>query len=1441
MSKRRALLIGVPKYLSDSIKDLEFIPHDIRRLHESLETSGYLVETVGIEETKPVSIGILRSAVRKICREANKGDTLFVCYSGHGLHYKGQSYLVPYDVDIGDPNIEDYLVPVDFGKEFEVSLASTILFFIDACREGIDYGSQSIVHYMRWGEDKLHFAKKRAFAYIFSCQAGEVSRYLEGSDGFSLFSRALAEVVHKDNQIKTFGQFRKYLQHRLDELAETNKKPRQKIRIRSESGAINNILDSCIICSTTQSSVIAPSIESRWSQFAMENELWNENSPLIDQNIEDLKFHVGQLAGLCQNQWECAMVSLPRNPWCDELFPIRVVERIAFLVSQSKESIGLNPAEISILIAAPFVYEAVLSSALIRAAEINPFDLKLTNVMTGIRGSLEKTYLSNPHFIRKAEYLKTQDMEKEHDAIASWLMFKSLLRLPEIWAEHPQGYISEDIIAILLKPKESQFDLTRDTLNKCRLLEMARCIHADPERIGSTDRPIELKTDVYLTPGMQSEQNMREKFLAYILALAGKMALDVRTFSELLVDHIGLSDPLTPEEVVRTASKATWYPDAGRRSLKVNCRHPALDLELREQVRNANSIIDIILQKVHKKQDYMELLHGIPIRLTTHHILPEILDSGGPAYQTPHLRFQLSHNEIRELLMGDQLYGDPTLAIRELYQNALDACRYRLARTNYLKQMGKEVSIDWEGEIIFKQGIDKGRPFIECKDNGIGMGIRELKDAFSKAGRRFSDLPEFIEEQAEWLQSNSAIRLYPNSQFGIGVFSYFMLADELLIDTCRLDRWCNPIQRFAVQISGSGSLFRIIPKATSKDAGTCIRLYLTKTEYKGKRLSCLETLEKHLWVAQFKTTVFDIDKSETWLPDIFKNPEKKDILCSGNKDKVWWINHSNYSKSGLLLSDGIVTDQKFDCAVVNLTEKFRPRLTLDRQKVLNWDKNQLKNLLRSNADAFKVRPKWLTYNWLWKLEKVDFVATANIINVLLSQDKSVELPVSINDNKKNKFPLDVIGCFHLDEKLFDVLSEGNYSGRYDRFDNMRLINKLESLERKLFKNLQTFKNGTLKSKLKNLLNDLERMKNTTQFSDINFDFKGFSQIIRNISEKLQTLEIRSFESEIESLLSDLDNQNQLILAAEKVAIAEKEEHRRHAVDRLKKRLPKFLFSYRVQLLKRNGLKLPSWFTFDKGQIGSIENFPILQAGDAILLSIKLNGEPPWINSFVTAIHMAMASLKYNISFNNVFDQLKRFQPMGIKIQDIDLPEVPEILFEDGDQIVFSDSINGEGPWITGKVLGSRILRVSEKLNEPVGNLLRRFQKYASLGITIPDVEPDLFEDVTASKQDLILISKNLNGKSPWIEKEIPISHILNASEKLNETFENVLKQLQKYSLLKGIQISYNNLERIDDKIFSINDVFQILKGKDIDFLFEKLKFLQKSDGEKHDEDTQPKG
>ncbi|MEM7028853.1 MAG: caspase family protein, partial [Chloroflexota bacterium] len=705
---------------------------------------------------------------------------------------------------------------------------------------------EQVSYAQHWGEGVISESNK--IVYIFANQPGQTSQSIENGRSFSLFSQAFSEVIKADYAATTVQAVIDGVQQQMIALSATHDVWKQKITLKTnmDDAASYHIANGP---DHKQGKQIEDNI---WVRKAMDNGLWEADGVAGETSAHDLKEAVKSLTIACRAELEASNEAIPHNIWRDEHFPVRVIERLEFLITHSASSLTLSPAEAALLIISPFLLEAVFANALIAAAQDNPLDMKETGDTSGIRGALEKTYQSRPDLVRRAKQLLDQQKKEEHDALALWLLYRTLLRMPEVWQPSNEGgYISETLIDALAHPKSiCRYSSSKETLTQSRLLELAHYVYTDPERI---DRLNILQVTVNLAPGMWHEQHIREKLLAYLLMLAGRMAIDVRQHSEILVDHIGLSDSFALSEIIQSAADAQWLPDAQGRSLQVICSHPALHIAFQQYTQKANTILERLQRKVHEKEDGLEVLDKLPYHFSDHNIQALEFENGKPAYEKPLLHFQLAQNQVREILMGEHLYGEPNLAIRELYQNALDACRYRLVRTTYLNRVNEHNQIEWEGHIVFRQGVADGRPYIECEDNGIGMGWRELTDAFSQAGRRFADMPEFIEEQAEWYQFDPELKLYPNSQFGVGVFSYFMIADELEIETCRLDReGASSGQTFQVQIAGSGSLFRVNTSSTQREAGTRIRLYLNQTEGKG-RVSCLDTLKELLWIAQFKT------------------------------------------------------------------------------------------------------------------------------------------------------------------------------------------------------------------------------------------------------------------------------------------------------------------------------------------------------------------------------------------------------------------------------------------------------------------------------------------------------------------------------------------------------------------------------------------------------------
>jgi hypothetical protein len=241
----RALLIGVPDYSSEAITDLTFVSNDLSSLSDALGNVGYEVSLLGGPgEGSPTHNSIIHR-VYQFCRHGvQDGEVAVLYFSGHGLHYKGRDYLVPADATLGDELIEQVMVPLDFAAAYEQSRASAIFFFVDACRDGIDLGEKGSLGYQQWSQGKRETVRHQQAAYIFSCGPGEVSRFVPGEDGFSLFSRALSDTLLncRPESTLTFGRVSREVQRRVDELADKYEKKRQSVRIIAESGSDDSAL-----------------------------------------------------------------------------------------------------------------------------------------------------------------------------------------------------------------------------------------------------------------------------------------------------------------------------------------------------------------------------------------------------------------------------------------------------------------------------------------------------------------------------------------------------------------------------------------------------------------------------------------------------------------------------------------------------------------------------------------------------------------------------------------------------------------------------------------------------------------------------------------------------------------------------------------------------------------------------------------------------------------------------------------------------------------------------------------------------------------------------------------------------------------------------------------------------------------------------------------------
>ena len=206
--------------------------------------------------------------------------------------------------------------------------------------------------------------------------------------------------------------------------------------------------------------------------------------------------------------------------------------------------------------------------------------------------------------------------------------------------------------------------------------------------------------------------------------------------------------------------------------------------------------------------------------------------------------FRPNTAKLLELLSGIQLYKEPLAAVRELLQNAFDAVKEQIA----LERLEGDPTDEKRSDAITAlQSVElrfeerDGRFWLLCIDSGAGMtrAIIEKYLLVSGSSRRHDILE--LERRCE----AAGFKLGRTGRFGIGVLSYFMLADHVEIRTRRsTERGDAEAHGWQFQTEGVGS-FGELRRDSQIKRGTTVGLRLRR-EVVISRDEFLSRLRKYL-------------------------------------------------------------------------------------------------------------------------------------------------------------------------------------------------------------------------------------------------------------------------------------------------------------------------------------------------------------------------------------------------------------------------------------------------------------------------------------------------------------------------------------------------------------------------------------------------------------------
>ncbi len=263
------------------------------------------------------------------------------------------------------------------------------------------------------------------------------------------------------------------------------------------------------------------------------------------------------------------------------------------------------------------------------------------------------------------------------------------------------------------------------------------------------------------------------------MRLSDLLDFDAKRTPSVLYSHLFVRHPISIKEWGKHRAIEAWTINSECIQYHAKCSHPAIEASIHgfcdvidNELSSCNNIISGIndFNRIQGKECSIK----IPFKVDRSKVCTKKGIDGNPVYIYKETQFNLSKNQVIDLLMGTKLYGDPEVALRELLQNSIDACLLRSA-------LETSWNTPYTPEIHIKYFTENDEDVLEIIDNGTGMDQNIIDSYYSKVGASFYKSSEFYD-----LKSQSNAKFTPTSRFGIGILSCFMVADTMMVDTRRV-------------------------------------------------------------------------------------------------------------------------------------------------------------------------------------------------------------------------------------------------------------------------------------------------------------------------------------------------------------------------------------------------------------------------------------------------------------------------------------------------------------------------------------------------------------------------------------------------------------------------------------------------------------------------------
>jgi Histidine kinase-, DNA gyrase B-, and HSP90-like ATPase len=355
------------------------------------------------------------------------------------------------------------------------------------------------------------------------------------------------------------------------------------------------------------------------------------------------------------------------------------------------------------------------------------------------------------------------------------------------------------------------------------------------------ESPASLKSDKYRRDLYIGALPINLQYCAVLLRLADVIELDPERTPAALLDFIMLdltkfgpsSDPI---EAAKEKSAEEWAKHrailgqkitADEIRIEARCSHPAIQKGLREWCDYIDGERRECRLVVRDNREEISRKYTLDL---SQEVRKDYIQTDG-SYIFTDFQLQLDYDRIVSLLMGTQLWGDPSVVVRELLQNALDACHHRAA-------ISRRMGVAYRPRIVFSmfyEDDDDGAATLICEDNGTGMSQELIERYLMKVGSSYYESSEFRAQSLDFK---------PISHFGLGLMSCFMLASKISVETQHVDERLNKDEPLRAEFESIGR-YVVLRRLSEPRQGTRVRLPISRGHLRSMDIAHAERGRRH--------------------------------------------------------------------------------------------------------------------------------------------------------------------------------------------------------------------------------------------------------------------------------------------------------------------------------------------------------------------------------------------------------------------------------------------------------------------------------------------------------------------------------------------------------------------------------------------------------------------